>query len=698
MAKPDNPQYPIIGQLALKHSLITKEDLEMALEKCGKGNDPALADYLLEQKLVSATDMKRLTTASRAMEIRERDIRFGAIAIENRYISNSLLKLALDEQKMELTRNKRSKLLGDILVEACMITKDQRDNILKKQNRIKELNRLPQKPTGHLKQEAEEQITVSQESQNLNTATILERGMKLTISQDTITAFISKTDDFDDNITLHDIKYILRSQGIIFGIVDDTLIQGFIDSRGFKTKPFKIAMGVEPQKGADASITYFFDTDRLKVGKISSKGTIDFKERGDIPRVAALDVLAEKKPPVEGCDGKNVFGETTVVTPAKDIKMKYGKGARASEDGLKIIAQIDGQPKLSWAGMISVLDEFTAENVDYESGHIDYQGNVKIKGCVQSGFKVSGENIRAAEIDGGIIHAEGDLSVAGGINEAVIYAKGNVWAKFIHKSTILCMGDLYANKEIVESTIENSGACVINQGKIIASTINSKMGIYACNIGTERSISTTLKVGVDTFMEKELAKLKKTITGNQQKLLKAKEKKAELELAVKVEHKTTSQLAHMQEKSLASQKEAMTQTALLRNPEDQEKLNDMRAVLQNMKKEAATVEDDLNHSFKTLEMLENNLNRFIKEINVLKEELRSNLKERENIEKWARENPGLAIVDVSQTLTAGTRIIGRHSETTIEKTLKKAKIKELMYTSPGKEDDQGWWEMRITPF
>ena len=230
------------------------------------------------------------------------------------------------------------------------------------------------------------------------------------------------------------------------------------------------------------------------------------------------------------------------------------------------------------------------------------------------------------------------------------------------------MGDLYANKEIVESTIENSGACVINQGKIIASTISSKMGIYAGNIGTERSISTTLKVGVDTFMEKELGKLKKTITENQENLLKAKEQKLKIEIAVKAEHKTTSHLAHIQEKALAS------------------------------KQDVAKVDEDLNNSFKTLEMLENNLKKIAEEIKILKEELGSNLKERENIEKWSRENPGLAIVDVTQTLMAGTRIIGRHSETTIGKTLKKAKVKELMYTASGKDSDQGWWEMRITPF
>ena len=699
MAVPKN-KYPLIGELALKHGLIVKETLELAWKSCAKAQDPvtAFADLLLEQKLISSLDLKRLINASRAMTIRKKDVKFGTIAIEKGYISTSILKLALDEQKKELTLNKRSKLLGDILVEAGMITTSQRDDLLTEQNRHKELNRLIEKEkqiTAALK--PEEKLQPLTQNHNLTTALPLERGMKLTIPQDAIAAFISKTDEFDDSITSHEIKTILAKQNVVFGIVDETLINGFIKSKGFKTKPFRIALGIKPQRGKDATIKYFFDTDRLKVGKIDPKGVIDFKERGEIPKVAANDVLAEKTPLVEGRDGKNVFGETTVVSPAKDIKMKYEKGARLSTDGLKIIARIDGEPKLSWSGSVSVLDEVTTDNVDYESGHIDYKGNVKVKGIVQSGFKVSGENVRATEIDGGIIHAEGDLSVTGGINEAIIYAKGNVWAKFIHKSTILCMGDIYTTREIVESTIDTSGACVINQGKIISSTINAKMGIFAQNVGTERSIPSTLKVGEDIFVLKELTEIKKNIALVRQQLVKCKEKKSNLEAELLTEQKKTTKLAHIQDTSISAQRATIADIASLNQFKDQEKLNDMRAKLQMLKRDAATAEEDLNSCFEKVEIIEENLKALDSTISTHKGELSNLILEQENLAKWSKANPGVALVDVSQELMAGTKVLGCHSELTIKEHLKRAKIRELLTTKPGDDQDKGWWSMQVTP-
>jgi uncharacterized protein (DUF342 family) len=401
---------------------------------------------------------------------------------------------------------------------------------------------------------------------------------------------------------------------------------------------------------------------------------------------------------MEARDGRNVYGEVAAPPPAKDVKIKYGKGARLAEEGLKLVTQIDGQPKLSWSGVVSVLDEFTAKgNVDYETGHIDYKGNVKIKGCVQSGFKVTGENIRAEEIDGGIIHAEGDLSIAGGINEAVIYAKGNVWAKFIHKSKILCMGDVYTTKEIVESTIENSGACIISQGKIIASEITSKMGVYAGSVGTDRAKPVKLKVGVDIFVMKELEQLKTTIAGCRKTLILSKEEKEKLDLEIKGEQKTTSNLAHIQDRLLTAQREAKDEIASLEKSNDQEGLAEMKARLQALKKKTATAEEDLNSNFETVEFLEKKRNKLNETIKAVKGKLGNHILERDELEKWAKKTPGLAEVDVTNILTAGTKVAGVHSETTIEKTLKRAKLKELRFTQPGKDQDKGWWEMRITP-
>ncbi|MCP4116550.1 MAG: DUF342 domain-containing protein [Desulfobacteraceae bacterium] len=696
-----NNQYPLIGLLALKHGLIEQKDLDKAWLESRSTDQPdrSFADYLITNELVSDRDMKRLVTASRAMEIRNRDVKFGTIAIEKGFISNTLLKLALDEQKQQFTRYKRSRLLGDILVEASMISTRQRDYILKEQNRLKELNQARRKKAAQRgrKPDGKSSTATPEVTANSMTSEDLNGGITLMLPQDGLSAYLLKTDEFDDSITAQDIQDMLSEKHIIFGVVDTTLIDGFIKSSGFKTKPFRIAKGIQPKKGADATIKYFFDTDSLKVGEISSTGEMDFKERGEIPKVPAGEVLAEKIPPVEALDGRNVFGEVFALPPAKDLKMKYGKGARLSEDGLKLVAQLDGQPKLSWSGVVTVLDEYTANgDVDYETGHIDYKGNVKIKGCVQSGFKVTGESIRAEEIHGGIIHAEGDLSISGGINDAVIYAKGNVWAKFIHKSKILCMGDIYTTKEIVESNIENSGACIINQGKIIASEITSKMGIYAGDVGTDRAKPAKLKVGVDIFVLKELEKLKTAIAQSRKKLVLSKEEKEALEVQVKEEQKTTSDLAHIQDRLLTAQRETTDEISALEKSGDQEGLAEQKVRLEKLKKETAKAEDNLNTHFENVEFLEGKLKKINDTIAAEKGTLGNLIVERDELGNWAKKTPGVAELDVTGRLTSGTKVGGVHSETTIQKTLKRAKLKELRFTQPGQDKDKGWWEMRVT--
>lgn len=694
----DSP-YPVIGQLALKHGLVAKEALDLAWKACMETSEPvsALADYLLAHQLVSPLDMKRILTASRAMKMRRKDVKFGTLAIEKGYISTGLLKLALDQQKQELIQNKRSKLLGDILVEAGMITTRQCNDILKEQNRLKKSN-----------QDTGEQALPSPESSpkieklftqgfNPTTAASLERGMTLTFAKDAIAAFLSKTDDFDETITVQEIKKLLARHYIVFGIVDDTLINGFIKSKAFKTKPFRVALGIKPQRPVDAVVKYFFITNRLKVGEIDEKGNIDFRERGKIPRVAADDILAERIPPLEGVAGKNVFGNNMPVPPARDIKLKYKRGAKFSRDGLKIIARIDGEPKLSWSGSISVLDEIIIDNVDYETGHIDYPGNVKIKGCIQNGFKVTGENIRANEIDGGIIHADGNLSVGGGINEAVIYAKGKIWAKFIHKSTIRCLGDIFTTKEIVESTIETGGACIINQGSIIASTITAKMGIKARHVGTERSIPSSLIVGKDLFVLKEIAALKKKIIRIRQQIMDAGEKKQNLEAKLRREQENASRLAHIEENSMAMQKETLTQIASLNPVKNQDELNLMRTRLQTLKQEASEAQEALSLGFETVERVTEERKILLKTLSAQMEQLEDLIQELINLKKWTRENPGIAQVDVTGSLMAKTSIMGHHAELKVKRDLQRTTIREIMLTSPGKDQTQDKWEMQITP-
>ncbi len=707
-----NNKIPLIGKLALRHELIRPSDLDKALDTLKESENftKAFCQYLEEKKLISSLDMKRLTIAAKAMAFRQKDRAFGNIALRKGYLTRSLLEMALEEQKNELTKKKRSRLLGEILVEAGMLTTKQVDKILTKQKRLKEIERLRRQETEDIPSKPSEKalsttsdVTTPDDTTPDPTTTavqedteIFEGGIKLTIPLDFQSAYLLKTDEFDPDIPVEDIKAILDQKYIIFGIVDDSLIQGFIRSSGFRDKPFRIASGIKPLPGKDATIEYFFETDRLQVGKLNSTGSMDFKERGEIPRVEEGFILSRKTPLVEEQNGKNIFGEIIAVPRAQNVKFKYGKGARLSEDGLEIRAAVNGQPNLAWSGIISVLEEFTTKgDVDYETGHIDYQGNIKIQGCIRSGFKVTGNSIRAQEIDGGIINADGDVSIAGSIIGAKIYAKGNVWAKFIHKSEILCMGDIYVTKEIIESTVESSGAFVINKGKIISSAVTAKMGVFADGIGTDVSAPSTIQVGADIFVLKELTRLKEDIDKIKQDITDLKTKKKEQEKLAEENQEKTTRLAHIQDRSTLEQKDTISKIANMDKDQEMEEIKEMKARLHKLKQDAAQAEKDITICFNDLDTLDDTIQVISTQIPPLKETLENLLTERNALGEWSKNNPGKSIIEANGIIMPGTKVIGKHSETTIDQHISKTKIKELLFSNPERGTKKEWWEMRI---
>jgi hypothetical protein len=93
-------------------------------------------------------------------------------------------------------------------------------------------------------------------------------------------------------------------------------------------------------------------------------------------------------------------------------------------------------------------------------------------------------------------------------------------AGHIHNADIILAGDMAVEKEIIESTIEANGRCLINDGIIIASTISAKMGITAMDIGTQASRSSELVVGIDQQMEREINAIKEEIQSNQSRTRK----------------------------------------------------------------------------------------------------------------------------------------------------------------------------------
>ncbi len=714
---------PLIGVLAVKNMLITKEELQSALSACSGAQDPegALKEYLLKNEMISAQNLERLSRAAKALELRQKEYKFGAIAIRKGFINKSVLGLALEEQEKCMREKKKLNLVGDLLVDAGLLTVQQRDYILKLQKRFRpetkialdqtssKINKQSKVPIAEKdaggengtdrKDSAEGDIVKEdppvskgaylegdnpeEDASSLLEPEIIDGGVKLEVSRDFMAAFLSKTDYFDKNITVDKLKDALFDKGIVKGIVTDEMIEGFIKSSGFKTKSFRAAKGIVPIQGKNAKLEFFFNTDYLQAGGLSENGAIDFKDRGEIPHVEEGTVLAEKTPMVESRTGQNIYGDEIGTIPGEDILLKIGKGAKLSEDGFKVIAAVNGFPKYTLSGHVFVHQEYATEgDVDYETGHIQYDGNVNIKGRIKSGFKVSGNNITAVELDGGILTADGDVNITGGINEGKIYSRGNVYARFIHKSEIICMGNVVVEKEIVDSQVESSGSCVVQNGKLISSNISSKMGVQARNIGTEMAAPNMIKVGHDVFTTKELEKNKVRTDKIKEQIKEIEEKKKTLSEENAELQKQITELAHVQDRSQLEEKELNSKIdSIEQNADTLEKINELKERIQQLQENAQKAEESLDHCFDKSEEIEEAVEKCDKEIKKFELKRDDLLEERANLIQWSKDNPGKPVVIAEGAIMPETVIKGKHSEKRINEVIRRARVLEVLINS-----------------
>ena len=124
MAEEAKIKIPIIGLLAVKNLFITKEELQKALSHCSGAANPdlALKEYFLSKEMISAQNMERILRAAKAVEMRQQELKFGAVAIRKGFISQSVLKLVLEEQEDDIKNRRKLRRLGDMLVEAGIIS------------------------------------------------------------------------------------------------------------------------------------------------------------------------------------------------------------------------------------------------------------------------------------------------------------------------------------------------------------------------------------------------------------------------------------------------------------------------------------------------------------------------------------------------------------------------------------------------
>ncbi len=481
-------------------------------------------------------------------------------------------------------------------------------------------------------------------------------------------ATIKKGSAFDNNApqpTLADILELLKEKQIAYGLVEDITIESWIE-KSFEGE-IVIARGEDPVPGYDGKVKFNFETEFTNPGKINEDGSIDFTQRGDIPFVNKGEVMAVKKAAKEGKVGIDIAGNPIQVPEVIDPVFTAGSGTELSEDELTITAAIDGQPNLDAMGSVTVNPELAIPgDVDFETGNIDFKGNIVVNGTIKEGFTVKGVNLMAKEIQGATIELSGDLNISAGVTDAKISTQGNIYAKFINNSNIMTFGNLEISKEIIDSDIISSGSCQNQAGHIITSRITAKMGIEAGKIGTASAKPAKLKVGIDKHLEILTGKIQKSLEVSISKADLLKDEIKKLEDEDQKLYQQVSEHAHIQDRSQLDIKE-------LKNSGQA----DASMEIKNLQNQAKKAEEELNIIFEAQDKIADDIKRLKEQVSFAQKKTKTFVLEKKALSHFANKERPIPAVTIAQTIVQDTMIKGPNSSLILKEDASRCKIQEL---------------------
>jgi len=448
------------GRLAIANGLASKEDIAKALMHQQSNFEKyriniKIGDVLVENKTITNSDrISILLTQNRIKDDnlfdalnglgatqRQKDTinkRFGVFAIKNGLVTIEQVNSALDVQKNERSTLGKSRFIGQILQEIADLSDNQIQQVLLTQKIFEKKKLDLEKALYTVKSE----ITISKK---------LNRLFEYHITKDGIEAFVTKRKDIEETIPIYEFIIWMRRVGIKFGVVDDAVLEEFIQNADKKSQ-ISVAKGVLPKQCLDESIKFYFKNEFTPAPQQENVASLIIKKGSP---------LAQIIPGQGGKPGRGVSG--LPIQPGKSSNCVLNAGTGVIQKGPVFLAQIDGHPMLknktilmiepvSEAPEIKTLNTRISEDTKdkYESEKLELNGTITPEGVLRC---------RSLLLHGpllGSVICTGDVDVKGEIGiDASIISQGSIKAsKPILNSKILTTGDLVAyNSPVIGSDV-----------------------------------------------------------------------------------------------------------------------------------------------------------------------------------------------------------------------------------------------------
>jgi len=293
----------------------------------------------------------------------------------------------------------------------------------------------------------------------------------------------------------------LKEENVVYGIKKDSINE--IIKSNTVIEDLLIAEGKEPKPGTDGELNFHFEYESKHVGSFREDGSMDFHDLDIVNNVTKGEKLVSKKEAVPGEAGRNVAGAEISPKQPKDPSLPKGENTKINEDNVLTSTAVGhvsyNNDKVNVQKVYKVKGD-----VDFNTGNIDFLGNVFIEGNITEGFEVKakGEIHVRGNVEASHLKSDGDIIINKnfiGKSKGEIECGGDLKAKSIQNGIVSCKGDIYIKDAIMHSKIHAAGKIELtgHKGLIVGGEVRATKEINANLIGSSLATKTIVSTGLD---------------------------------------------------------------------------------------------------------------------------------------------------------------------------------------------------------
>ena len=345
----------------------------------------------------------------------------------------------------------------------------------------------------------------------MTTDTTSTRSYSLAMSEDKMLAVLEAYAPVHQ-IDEQEVRQHIEAEGVVAG-VDSEAVRAFVDDCTKKEGMIRapVAKGRKAENGKDGEIRWAYEREQDE--HPTEHDRIDWYEQSDLISVAKDALIAEVLRPTEGRDGVNVFGEALEGKDGKPATLNAGPNVRVSDDGARFSAAASGMLVIKGKSVRVDPVYKVKGDVDFETGNIDFDGQVVIGGNVLDLFRVNatGDISIKGCVEAATLESQGNITIKGGVSgkdKCVINLDGDLTAYYINSARVECKGDVLVTVEVLNSMVEVGGALTVKQKGLIGGRIIAAHKVECNALGSVAETPTEIVLGQDSTKESRLSALR----------------------------------------------------------------------------------------------------------------------------------------------------------------------------------------------